>query len=389
MVQDARMSTTVRARIAAIDVMRGLVMLFMLIDHVRETVYLHMQVSDPMNVASTAPALFFTRMTAHLCAPTFVFLTGLSAWLYANPANAPARSPSGFLFKRGLLLVVLEWTLVSLAWTGTLAPTRIYLQVIWVIGLSMIALALFARFPRWLIAVTGFAIVFGHNLLTGIHFVPGEPGYTLWTILYEKNYLIAPGGPLMIKVSYPLLPWIGVILLGYLAGPIYAATVGSAQRARWLLQLGVASLAVLLLIRGFNLYGETLPWGAGPDFIHTLMSWLDFTKYPPSLDFLLLTLGVACLLLSRFEFIDNRLTRAVSLYGGAPMFFYLTHLYTLLLLQKLAVALLGANHGERWGVDRVLWIWVTAAVLAIAFYFPVSAFARYKRRTTLAWVRYF
>jgi uncharacterized membrane protein len=253
----------------------------------------------------------------------------------------------------------------------------------------MMALALFARFPRWVIGLTGFVIVFGHNLLVNIHFQPGEPGFALWTLLYEKNYLIAPGGPLMIKVSYPLLPWIGVILLGYFAGPIYAATVSSTQRARWLLQLGVASLALLLVIRGFNLYGETLPWVAGQDFIHTAMSWLAFTKYPPSLDFLLFTIGIACLLLSRFEFIDNRVTRTISLYGGAPMFFYLLHLYVLLLLQNLMVALFGANHGDRWGVDRVLWLWVTAAVLAFVLYFPVSAFARYKRRSTQAWVRYF
>jgi len=364
-------------------------MLTMLVDHVRETIYLHLQVTDPMNVATTAPALFFTRMLAHLSAPVFVFLTGLSAWLYAHPASGAVRSPSGFLFKRGLLLVVLEWTLVSLAWTGQLFPTRIYLQVIWVIGLSMIALSVFVRLPRWVIATVGFAIVFGHNLLTSIHFAPGETGYPLWTILYEKGYLIPPGGALMIKVSYPLLPWIGVILLGYTAGPLYSRLVDSAQRSRILIGLGLASLALLLLIRGFNIYGETLSWVHGQDFIHTLMSWLNFTKYPPSLDFLLLTLGIAFLLLARFESLDNRLTRAISLYGGAPMFFYLLHLYTLLVLQNIAATAFGANHGERFGVDNIVWVWVMASVLAVALYFPCSAFARFKRRTPQAWVRYF
>ncbi|MEZ5498442.1 MAG: heparan-alpha-glucosaminide N-acetyltransferase domain-containing protein [Steroidobacteraceae bacterium] len=383
------MNTTHRSRIVAIDLLRGLVMLLMLVDHVRETIYLHLQVSDPMAVDSTAPELFFTRMCAHLCAPTFVFLTGLSAWLYAHPPGRPERSASGFLFKRGLLLVVLEWTLVSFAWTGTLSPTRIYLQVIWVIGLSMMVLALFVRLPRIAIAVTGFVIVFGHNLLTGIHFQPGDPGYMPWTILYEKGYLIAPGGPFMIKVSYPLLPWIGVILLGYFAGPLYGTAVSSAQRVRWLIQLGIASLAVLLVLRGFNIYGETLPWVAGQDPVHTLMSFVNYTKYPPSLDFLLLTLGLAFLLLAAFEHANNALARVVTLYGGAPMFFYLLHLYTLLILQNLAVAIFGANHGERFGVERVLWIWVVAAVLAIVLYFPVSAFARYKQRSTQAWVRYF
>ncbi len=383
------LATSLRSRIAAIDVLRGLVMLFMLIDHVRETIYLHLQVTDPMTVDATAPELFFTRLTAHICAPVFVFLTGLSAWLYAHPASGVERSPSGFLFKRGLLLVVFEWTLVSFAWTGELFPTRIYLQVIWVIGLSMIALALFTRFPRWIIATTGFVIVFGHNLLTSIHFLPGEFGYTLWTILYEKNYLIAPGGPLMIKVSYPLLPWIGVILLGYTAGPLYARTVDSEQRSKRLIALGLGCLALLLVIRGFNIYGETLPWVHGSDFVHTLMSWLNFTKYPPSLDFLLLTLGIALLLLSRFELLDNKATRAIAMYGGAPMFFYLLHLYTLLVLQNVLVAVFGANHGERFGVDNIVWVWTTAVLLAIVLYFPCKAFANYKRTSTQAWVRYF
>lgn len=285
--------------------------------------------------------------------------------------------------------MVLEWTLVSFSWTGQLFPARIYLQVIWVIGLSMIALALFARFPRWVIAATGFAIVFGHNLLTSIHFAPGEPGYTLWTILYEKGYLIAPGGPLMIKVSYPLLPWIGVILLGYTAGPLYSRAFDSARRSKTLVALGAGSLLLLLVLRGFNIYGETLPWAAGSDFVHTLMSFLNFTKYPPSLDFLLLTLGLSFLLMSRFELIDNKVTRTIALYGGAPMFFYLLHLYTLLIVQSVLVATVGPTHGDRFGVDNIVWVWATAAVLAIVLFFPCQAFAKYKRRTTRAWVRYF
>lgn len=385
----AQEAASARSRIVAIDVMRGLVMLFMLIDHVRETIYLHMQVSDPMDVDATAPELFFTRMVAHTCAPVFVFLTGLSAWLYAHPSAGAERSPSGFLLKRGLLLVALEWTFVSFAWTGQLSPARIYLQVIWVIGLSMIALALFAQFPRRIIAGAGLLIVFGHNLLTSIHFAPGEPGYTLWTLLYEKNYLIPPGGPLMIKVSYPVLPWIGVILLGYTAGPLYSRAFDSVRRSRLLVALGAGSLLLLLVLRGFNIYGETLPWMPGIDRVHTLMSFVNFTKYPPSLDFLLLTLGLALLLLSRFEFTDNKVTRVIALYGGAPMFFYLLHLYILLLLQNGLVALVGPTHGDRFGVDNIAWIWATAALLAVVLYFPCRAFARYKRRTTRAWVRYF
>jgi uncharacterized membrane protein len=376
------------ARIGSIDIMRGLVMLFMLVDHMRETVYLHLQVSDPMNVDTTEPALFFTRMCAHLCAPTFVFLTGLGAWLYANPPNGPARSPSGFLFKRGLLLVVLEITIVSLSWTGVFPPTHIWLQVIWVIGLSMIVLSLAVKLPYLVIAAIGASIVFGHNLLTPISFQPGEPGFTLWTILHDRGFLVADG-PLIVKVSYPLLPWIGVIFLGYVAGPIFSGALSTAQRRRTLLLLGIACLVVLLLLRGFNIYGETQPWLPRSDSIRTIMDWLNFTKYPPSLDFLLLTLGGAFLLLRVFDGVKNRATETVRLFGGAPMFFYILHLYALLFFYKLGLAIVGPNVGDRFGVQHVYHIWLMAIVFAVVLYFPTRAFSQYKRRSTRAWVRYF
>jgi uncharacterized membrane protein len=379
---------TARARIASIDVMRGLVMLLMLVDHVREALYLHMQVSDPMSVETTAPDLFFTRMLAHLCAPVFVFLTGLSAWLYAHPSAGPERSPSGFLFKRGLLLVLLEVTVINFSWTGEMPPHTLWLQVIWAIGLSMIALAALVKLPMWAIASLGLAIVFGHNLLTPISFAQGTPAYYIWTILHERNFLIADG-PLKIKVTYPVLPWIGVILVGYAMGPLYSRAVRSLDRTKVLILLGLGALALLLLIRGFNIYGETLPWVHGKDFVHTLMSWVTVTKYPPSLDFLLLTLGAAFLLMAWFEARDNRITRALVVFGGAPMFFYILHLYTLLILQRVLVATVGANHGERFGIDHVWGIWLTAPILAAALYFPCRAFARYKRSSTQAWVRYF
>ena len=176
----------VRSRIAVIDVMRGLVMLVMLFDHVRETIYLHMQVTDPMTVDTTAPALFFTRAAAHFCAPMFVFLTGLSAWLYAHPAAGP-RNASGFLIKRGLLLVALELVVVNFAWAGVFPPAVIYLQVIWVIGLAMIVLALVHRLPIKLLGAVGLVIVFGHNALTGLHFDPGTLAHDAWTVLDRKS----------------------------------------------------------------------------------------------------------------------------------------------------------------------------------------------------------
>ncbi|MCW8128043.1 DUF1624 domain-containing protein [Microbulbifer halophilus] len=375
-----------KSRIASIDIMRGLVIVLMLVDHVRERFYLHRQVSDPMDVDSTSPALFFTRLAAHLCAPTFVFLTGLSAWLYAHPSRGGARSPSGFLFKRGLFLVLLEVTLVNFSWAGSFGT--FWLQVIWVIGLSMIALSLLVTLRYWMIGAIGFLIVFGHNLLTPITFEPGEFGYGLWTLLHDRGYLLDTE-TLRIKISYPLLPWIGVIALGYFAGPLYARTTDAAVRRRALVGLGLGCLALLLVLRGFNIYGETLPWVAGGTALQTAMSFVNFTKYPPSLDFLLLTLGVAFPLLAWFENGKSRLMDAMEVLGSAPMFFYILHLYVLLILYQTILATVGPNHGELFGVEHIWWIWMISAILTVVLYFPTRAFARFKHSTKMGWVKYF
>lgn len=377
-----------RTRIEIIDMMRGLVMVVMLLDHVRETFYLHKQVGDPMDVATTDPSIFFSRLAAHFCAPMFVFLTGLSAWLYANPASGAARSVGGFLAKRGLLLVFLEVTVVSFAWTGDLPMKTLYLQVIWVIGLSMIALALLHRLPRGALWAIGLAIVFGHNLLTPIGFKPDEAGYALWTILHDRNFLVADG-PVKIKVSYPLLPWIGVIVLGWLAGPLFGRAVQAPDRRRTFLKAGLAALALLAVIRGANLYGETLPWTVQADGVRTAMSFLNYTKYPPSLDFLLLTLGGGFLGMAAWEHARNGLTRVFVTFGGAPMFYYVFHLLLLLALQKLAVAAFGANHDTRFGFDSMFPVWIAWLALVPVLYFPCRAFANFKRTTDIGWVKYF
>ena len=378
---------TLRTRIAVIDVLRGLVMLIMLFDHVRETVFLHHQVSDPMDEASVDPALFFTRLAAHVCAPMFVFLTGLSAWLYAHPAAGP-RSASGFLFKRGLLLVVLELVFVNFAWSGAFPPPVLYLQVIWVIGLAMMALAVLHKLPLKVLALLGVAIIAGQHLFTGLRAEEGSLGYYLLTVLLQRGYLVADGA-MKIKVSYPLLPWIGVIVLGYAAGPLYARSRSPEGRRRLLLALGAGSLLLLAVLRGFNLYGETLPWAAGDTAVRTAMSVLNFTKYPPSLDFLLFTLGLGLLGLAWLESVDNWFTRACATFGGAPMFYYLLHLYLLLVIGITLTAVLGANHGDRYGVEHIWQVWLIALALMPVLYFPCRAFANYKRTSQQAWVRYF
>ncbi len=377
-------------RITSIDALRGLVMLIMAVDHVRETFFLHLQVSDPMNVSSTPPEVFFSRLAAHFCAPIFVFLTGVGAWLYANPPSGTPRPVRGFLLKRGLLLLALEATVVSFAWTGDFPLKTIYLQVIWAIGLSMIVLAFVHQMPRWLLGAVALVIVGGHNALAGINLPPDHPAYLAWTLLLHRGWAVQDA-VVNVRLTYPVLPWIGVILLGWLAGPMFSAQVDPPQRIRRLVGLGLACWVLLLVLRGFNIYGENAPWVAGSDGVHTVMSFLNFTKYPPSLHFVLMTLGGGCLLLALLDRADNAATRVLSTFGGAPMFYYLLHLYVLLLSYHALLAMFGANQGTRFGAgpDQFWVIWIVTVLLVPLLYFPTRAFARYKRRTTREWVRYF
>lgn len=392
-----------RTRINSIDMMRGAVMLIMLLDHVRERFFFHMQVSDPMDLSSTSWGLFVSRFAAHFCAPVFVFLTGVSAWLYANRSHGEPRSARMFLIKRGLFLIALEILVINfsnLSWM--VSYYTLWLQVIWVIGLSMLALAALINLPRPWMALLGFAIVFGHNLLTPIGFQPNEWAYGLWTILHDRGYLVSEGA-LRVKVSYPVLPWIGVILLGYVAGPLFSnkpngSHLDASARQQKLLFLGISCWVLFAVLRGFNLYGETLPWQSGAHLGETLMSVFNLTKYPPSLSFLLVTLGGMFFSLVAFERyfassgkVGGRLARVghgLSVFGSVPMFFYILHLYVLLLLYTLAKFIFGANHGEYFGVSNIGWVWFIAGVLAIALYYPVKRFSEYKKHSTQAWIKY-
>ena len=381
------MSAPPSTRLHSIDALRGLVIVFMLLDHVRETFYLHMQVGDPMDVTQTDPALFFSRTLAHLCAPVFILLTGLSAFLYGEKYQGKA-AVSAFLFKRGLFLVVLEFTLVNFAWTFQLPPSVIYLQVIWAIGLSMLALSALLWLPRAWLIVLGVVLVAGHNLLDGLHFPVGHWAHVPWAVLHDRGWIEVSEG-LRLRTSYPLLPWIGVIALGFAIGPWFGRDSDAGQRRQRLLATAVGALGVFLVLRLLNGYGEK-PWFSGETAVQTLMSFFNITKYPPSLVFLALTLGIGLLLLVLFERRnDGRMVRWLAVFGAAPMFFYLLHLYVLKLLYLASVAIWGTNHGPYFGFDSVLAVWLAAALLAVALYLPVCWFARLKaRRRDIAWLKY-
>lgn len=373
-------------RLISIDALRGLVMLFMLVDHVRETWFLHLQVSDPVDATTVMPSLFFTRLLSTFCAPTFVALTGLSAWLYGQSHSKA--EVSSFLVKRGLFLMFLEVTFVGIAWSGKLIPQTFWLQVIWTIGVSMIALAALLHLPRWAQLVVGLVIVCGHNLLDGIVLTPADAFYVPWAMIHQRA-VIELGGGMIAKTTYPVLPWIGVILLGYYAGPLFAKNSDAQLRRKRLMQLGLGMLIGFVVIRLSNVYGDK-PWFFGEDGLRTVMSFLSLTKYPPSLLFLLSTVGVGALLLALFEkYEQHRAMPMLALLGGAPMFYYLLHLYVLKILYLIALQIFGPTKGTVYGVDHIWIVWAWVAVLIVPLYLPTRWFAQLKqRRKDIIWLKY-
>lgn len=377
-----------KQRLLSIDMLRGLVIVMMLLDHVRETFYLYRQVGDPIDVSLVEPGLFFNRFLAHFCAPVFVFLTGLSAFLYGQKYQSK-KATAEFLFKRGLFLIVLEVTLVNFAWTFQFPPTTLFLQVIWAIGLSMIALAFLIYLPRNVLFVLSIAIVAGHNLLDHIHFGTDSIFYIPWAILHDRSW-IDIGGYLKIRTSYPVLPWIGVISLGYIAGRWFTKEISSELRQRYLLITGGAGLVFFVVLRFINSYGDR-PYHLGNNAVETVMSFFNITKYPPSLLFISLTLGGGLILLSLFERYQHRKWLGYfAVFGSVPMFFYLLHLYVLKFMYLAAVAIFGLNHGAYFGFDHWWSIWICTIILVVVLYPITLSFSSFKStHREIKWLKYF
>lgn len=376
---EARDGAAAGSRIGSIDRLRGLVMLAMLVDHTREFFFIGHQVADPMDLAATSPALVATRLVSHLCAPLFVALTGIAAWLYGN--GRPVRETSAFLLKRGAFLIALELTVVNFAWRFEIPPTVLYLQVIWAIGVSMIALAGLVTLPRRWVAAIGLAVVAGHNLLDPVAVAAGSPGHAAWAVLHDRGF-IDLGMGVTARTSYPVLPWIGTIAIGHAAGPWFDTAVPGRERRRLLAGAGAALLTAFAALRLLNGYGEPVAWSVQPTVVMSALAVFNLTKYPPSLDFLLLTLGMGALLLAAW---DLRPGGWLAVLGGAPLFFYLLHLYGLHLTHILAG---WWTRDPAYEVPSVAWLWLLAAALAPPLWWATRWFGAIKRRSSRWWMRY-
>jgi uncharacterized membrane protein len=386
-----------RHRLEAVDVLRGLLMVVMALDHTRD--YFSNAGVDATDALHSWPALFVTRWITHLCAPGFILLAGASVWLQRSQGKSRAQL-TRFLVTRGLWLIFLELTLITFAWQFTMH--ELIFAVIWVLGASMIVLAGLQWLPMPLVGLFGACMILGHNLLDGFHAQTLGRWSNAWELLHES-------GPLTLNhqtfafMGYPLVPWVGVIALGYCFGALL--TTKPQRRRRGSILAGLALLAAFGLIRDRNSYGDPHQWLHLTTHTQTAMSFLTVAKYPPSLDYLLATLGVLLLLYAFFDKAVEqnylpRLRGFLDVYGRVPFFYYVAHIYLLHTLALVGTAMAGLNwrywiqplnvffgHLPGWGVSLpgVYAVWLT---VVLALYLPCRWFGRVKARRRDWWLSY-
>lgn len=382
-------------RISSIDILRGLVMVIMALDHVRDYFHYGALVSDPTNLETTTPILFMTRFVTHFCAPVFIFLTGTSASLYGQ--NKSKKELSKFLFTRGLWLIFVEIVIMNFLWWFDPSYSFINLQVIWAIGLCMIFLAAIIYLPYKIIMTLSLIIVFGHNMLD--HIVVDGKNFSsiLWYILHQAKFLPLENQR-MVAFFYPVLPWIGVMSLGYCFGFLYRKGSEQKRRKTLLLLLGFSSIILFISIRFINIYGDMVPWSVQKNEVFTLLSFINVSKYPPSLLYLLITIGPTFLVLYYLEDIQSKFTDMLLIFGRVPFFYYVLHIFIIHAAALVTLFVLGkdwrlmifgpdsfttnkmAENGYSLGIVYLVWI------LVVAFLYPLcKKYMNYKLNNPQKW----
>jgi uncharacterized membrane protein len=340
----------VQKRIESIDILRGIVMLIMAIDHTRDFFHIHGNTDDPLNLATTTPALFFTRWITHFCAPIFVFLSGTS--IYLQSLRKTKKELSVFLIKRGLWLIFAEVAIVSLGITFNPLYNFLLLQVIWAIGISMLILGLLVHTSYKLIAALGFVIVLGHNLLDIPESAPGFKAGFLWDLLHHGFFAVYPYATNhVIAIMYPFVPWLGLMLLGYCTGIFFSQKYDAEKRRKVLTVLGFGLLVLFVAVRFINVYGDPFPWSKQGDGLHTFLSFIKVHKYPPSLMYMCMTIGPALVFLALIENVQNRFTNVMRTYGRTAFFYYLIHFF---LIHFIAMIFFFARgHSMQYAIDAM------------------------------------
>ncbi len=388
--------TVARPRLDSVDLLRGIVMVVMALDHVRDFFHHDALLFDPTDLTKTNAALFITRWVTHFCAPVFVFLAGTGAFLATRRGKTKAEL-SRFLLTRGLWLVLLELTIVHFGWTFNFNFRDIFAQVIWAIGWSMVALAVLIYLPLRAIAAFGVLMIVVHNAFDRVSAQSVGMWGGVWTVLHTGGLTHAYGG-ISLYAAYPLIPWIGVMAVGYSFGQIF--TIERERRKKILLYLGLGLTLAFIILRATNLYGDPRAWSVQSSALFTFFSFINCQKYPPSLLYLLMTLGPAIASLSFFERVNSnpsRLAQPFIIFGRVPLFYYVIHLP---LIHGLAVVFAFIKYGpaiqqafqnnkppDDYGYNLVVVYLIWAAVV-LALYPVCHWFANVKRRRKDAWLSY-
>ena len=320
-------------RIESIDFLRGLVMIIMALDHVRDYFFFGSFTSNPSDLATTTPLLFYTRIITHYCAPVFILLTGTSAYLYGAKKNK--RDLSKFLFTRGIWLIFLELVVNNFVWYFDPSYSLIVLQVIWAIGFGMLFLSGIIYLSNKIICLIGLAIICLHNLFDVFVFEGQSLDAIVWYFLHQQA-IIEISDHTSLIFGYPIIPWIGLMAIGYILGSLYT-DYQAKERTALLMKYGLYSIGAFLILRLTNFYGEPNPFIIQDSITYSLMSFFNTTKYPPSLLYILMTIGPSLLLLSVIEKYKNKVTDFFVVFGRVPLFYYFIHI---LIIHMLAIILL-------------------------------------------------
>jgi uncharacterized membrane protein len=385
-------------RIESIDIVRGLVMVIMALDHVRDYIHIYGATDDPLNFATTTPILFLTRWITHFCAPTFVFLSGSS--VYLQSLRKTKKELSAFLIKRGLWLIFAEFFIISLGWTFNPFYNAIPFQVIWAIGISMLILGIVIKLPFKIVLAIGLGIVLLHNLLDIPETAKDFKAGFFWDLLHHGNFTVYQFAQNhFVIIAYPFLPWTGWMMLGYCFGIFFGPGFTRQERSKIFARMGFAVLLFFIILRSSNFYGDPDPWSVQKNTLFTFFSFIKVHKYPPSLLYLCMTIVPILFLLAYVENIKNWTTNKLVVFGRTAFFYYILHLYLIHLI--CTVFFFARGHsvndaiksmpnlpfmfqipGEGYGLDIVYLVW---ALVIVALYPICNWYDKYKTNHKEKW----
>jgi len=369
-------------------------MVIMALDHTRDYFHYGAFFSNPTDLETTTPILFLTRFITHYCAPVFIFLAGTSAFLYGKKHSK--NKLFKFLITRGLWLILLAVIVNNFVWKFDVTYSFIILQVIWAIGLCMLLLSMLIFVPNKIILGFGLLLIFGHNLLDGITMQGSSLKSIIWYILHQSQFLVIDGR--MFAFVYPIIPWFGLISVGYCFGQLYTKDFPKATRKMYLIGIGSSAIALFFILRGTNIYGDLEPWAIQDSTTKTILSFFKVTKYPPSLAYLLITMGPSILFLYFIEPIKNKITDFLLVFGRVPLFYYFLHIILIHVLAILGILIFGGEWKNMiltsdvfrnaklidYGYSLIVVYLVWIAVIAL-LYFPSKMYMKYKANNKDKW----